>query len=229
MLLTALSESFADLTWVTESGGTMSFGEKRAEKARAALQRAKKLPLNRWLFALGIPSIGENTSKEISRLFRSVIELINDIREYGDKPHILKMIEAGNKDAPELKKFSISSHLGPVSAKALIDYATNMEGEGLATLAAIEFFGVKSDNYDPNPTASDDKPLFGKTFCITGTLSVGRDEVKALIESKGGKVSGSVSKKLDYLVAGDDCGSKLTKAQDLGVQILTEAALREML
>jgi DNA ligase (NAD+) len=71
--------------------------------------------------------------------------------------------------------------------------------------------------------------LFGKSFCITGTLSVGRDEMKSLIEKAGGKVSGSVSAKLDYLVCGDKAGSKEDKAKQMGVTILTEDALRAML
>jgi DNA ligase (NAD+) len=219
-LLDLSSNTLAGLSWITASGGVMTFGASRAKKAYDSLQRTLDLPLHRWLFAMGIPSVGENTSKEISRLIPNFASLRSECGPYG----IVTQLAAKNEEVK--KRFSVSSHLGPVSSQALIDWV-NANREELDRLACFKV--VRSDNYDPEPTASDDKPLFGKTFCITGTLSVGRDEMKALIESKGGKVSGSVSKKLDYLVAGDDCGSKLTKAQDLGVQILTEAALREML
>ena len=88
-----------------------------------------------------------------------------------------------------------------------------------------------SDNYLPIPAEADLSalPLAGKTFVITGTLSIDRDAMKALIESNGGKVSGSVSAKTDYVLAGEGGGSKRDKAEKLGVPILDEAALQAML
>jgi DNA ligase (NAD+) len=219
------SADLSRLQWTTASGGRMTFGEARAAKALEAGRRAKGLPLHRWLFALGIPSVGENTSKEISRLCQDGQELAGMVYPVSG---IAMRIEAGeDKASGDLAKYAISSHLGPVSAAALTAFFRTPEGETMLKL--LIKWGVKSDNYDPIPVASDAKPLFGKTFVITGTLSVGRDEMKALIESKGGKVSGSVSKKTDYLVAGEGGGSKATKAAELGVATLTEAALREML
>lgn len=227
------SAQLANLQWDTASGGVMTFGAHRAAKALQAGSRAKSLPLHRWLFALGIPSIGENTSKEISRLFSSGMDLmVLCAQDTVDRCHVaadalIRITEGEDKNSTKLKPLAISSHLGPVSCKALLDFSRTEYGqEALRHLAG---WGIKSENYDPVPVASDDKPLFGKSFVITGTLSVGRDEMKALIESKGGKVSGSVSKKTDYLVVGENAGSKAAKAQELGVQVLTEAALRDML
>lgn len=213
------------MTWVTDSGGNMTFGESRAKKAFAALERAKSLPLHRWLFALGIPTVGENTSKEVSRLCEEPNQLNCACRP--TLGVIWQIANGEDKTKGDLAQYNISSHLGPVSCAALVGFVTSEEGSGVIGL--MSEWGIKSDNYDPIPAASDDKPLFGKSFVITGTLSVSRDEMKALIEARGGKVSGSVSKKTDYLVAGEDCGSKLEKARAAGVKILTESEIREML
>ena len=215
---------FADLQWATESGGTMTFGAARAKKAVAALKRSFTLPLSRWLFALGIPTVGENTSKEVSRLcdYASVLQLACT------PGGIIGRIAAGeDKAAGDLAQYAISSHLGPVSCSALVDFIKSDTGREAITFMARH--NIKSDNFDRTPTASDSKPLFGKTFCISGTLSVGRDEMKALIESKGGKCQGDVSAKTNYLVAGEACGGKLAKAGKLGVVVLNEAELRAML
>lgn len=222
-LFTWEAGDFAELTWTTESGGTMTFGESRAAKVMAAIERAKKLPLRRWIAAMGIPSIGENTSKEISRIW------VDSSSLHTAGPPILEKIARGVKkdDDITLRELDISSRLGPVSARALLDFMDSAIGH--RALLVMALYNIKSDNYDPIPEAAPDKPLFGKSFCITGTLSVGREEIKALIEAAGGKVSGSVSAKTDYLVAGDKAGSKAEKAATVGVTILDEGALRAML
>jgi DNA ligase (NAD+) len=92
--------------------------------------------------------------------------------------------------------------------------------------------GVKSDNHDPIPAAmapAEGDAVTGKSFCVTGTLSVPRPQIEVLITAAGGKLASGISKKTNYLVAGEDCGSKLQKAKDAGVTILTEAELRAML
>ena len=91
----------------------------------------------------------------------------------------------------------------------------------------------QSSNYAPSGpellATAVDSPILGKTFVITGTLSESRDHFKDLIEARGGKVSGSISKKTDFLLAGEKAGSKLTKAESLGVTILTEEKLQQLL
>lgn len=209
------------MSWSTENGGRMTFGTSRANKALQAMERALSLPLNRWICAIGIHTIGENTSKEISRLVPNFASIRSECGPDG----IITALAAKNEDVK--RRFSVSHHLGPVSAQALVDWvAENREG----TLAKLACYArIKSNNHDPEPKASDAKPLFGKTFAITGTLSVGRDEMKALIESKGGKVTGSISTKLTALICGEGGGGKRDKADAAGIATLDEAGIRAML
>ncbi len=214
--------------WQTEADGRMSFGQKRAEKAMAAFEASKKLPLHRWLFALGIPSIGENTSKEIARLFSTPGQILLHANPRGlpeDDCWLQRIADGQGKD--DLAHYQISHHLGPVSAAALLEFARSEAG--IKILNQLQAWGVKSDNYNPVPVADSGKPLSGKTVVITGTLSVPREQIQALCEEHGAKIGSSVSKKTSYLVAGDNCGSKLEKARALGVTILSESDLREML
>ena len=221
-LLDAPVEWLAELVWVTESGGTMTFGESRSKKAVKALQAAKSLPLHRWLFALGIPTIGENTSKEVSRLFKYPHDIQLACTENGI---VVRRAKDDKKDT-SLDQYQISGKLGPDSAQKLIEFVTSEEG--MEALSFLYRSGIVSDNFAPIPEAPSGG-LAGKSFVITGTLSVSRDEMKALIEQAGGKVSGSVTGKTDYLVCGEGGGSKADKAAKLGVKTLNEKQIREML
>ncbi len=222
---------------LTGSGRSVTFGESNATKAVEAAKRAVNMPMHRWLWALGIRTIGENTAKEISRLYASPEELslidpdvdVGDVSD-GDACRlnlIAQIAEGADKTQPPYAQFNVSSHLGPVSCNRLLNFVQSAEGQRI--LLQLQAWGIKSDRFDPVPQVSDEKPLVGKTFVITGTLSVGRDEMKALIESKGGKVSGSVSAKTNYLVAGEGGGGKADKARKLGVEIIDEAAVRLMM
>ena len=114
--------------------------------------------------------------------------------------------------------------MGEISAKAIASYFKDPEDQKI--LAAFRAAGV---NFTQRQTGPVDERLAGKTFVITGTLpSLSRKDAAALIESHGGRVTGSVSKKTDYLVAGEAAGSKLQKAQDLGIAILDEAGLQSL-
>lgn len=216
---------FASLTWTTGSGGHMTFGESRARKVVERCEAAKRLPLNRWINALGIPTIGTNTSKEISRLVQDVTVLVEACQ---NEDGLFRRM-ARQKDAYETLKaeFSISHHLGPVSLKNLVEFVE----ANPATVLRIPRTAV-SDNHAPKPEeqsmeAAVDKPLAGKTFVVTGTLSEPRDRIHALIQSRGGATASSVSKKVDVLVAGEKAGSKLAKAQKLGVEVWGEERLRK--
>ena len=131
----------------------------------------------------------------------------------------------------ELALYSTSPELGAVTAQSTLDYLDSIAGKHL--LARLSELGINpaSDNYHPVASKSDlsSMPLAGKTFVITGTLSMDRDEMKAFIEAKGGKVSGSVSGKTDYLLAGEGGGSKHDKAEKLGVKVIDEEALNDMI
>lgn len=216
----------AEMTWTTESGGTMTFGMARAKKAKDALERAKTLPLNRWLVALGIHTVGVNTSKEISRLFKDAAELYTDsayswkwIHEIATNPKA--------KESPDIAPMQISHHLGPVSCASLIRFARSEAGT--RTLQQLRRWEIKSDNYDPIPSAPAEGPLTGKSFCVTGTLSVPRDYIHELIKENGGNVVTGVSKKTNFLLLGEAGGSKVTKAEALGVPIITESEFRQMI
>ena len=227
---------YGGLYMKSDTGTLTRFGEARGKKVMKSLLAAQKLPLHRWLCALGIHSIGRNTSKEISRLISSAQELWQASQPGGMETATaacsalwaLQYPKMFDKNHEAIAKFKIDRHLGPVSVKALVDYLAS--GEGQAVFRQLASWGVVSDNYNPIPKAvATESAVAGKTFVITGTLSEPRTAIQALIEKAGGKVSGSVSKKTDFLVAGEDCGSKLTAASNLGVKILSEDALRALL
>ena len=223
--------AFAMLRWTTPAGGSMTFGPARANKACKALIRAQSLPLHRWIRALGIHTVGEGTSKEISRLFMSA-EHLQSLTFSDTDEEVAQAVRNRYDPAPaefqeDFARYAISPRLGPESARRLVEFVSAPEGQEV--LRRMVTYGIRSDNYDPRPVASATKPLFGKTFAITGTLSCGRDEMKALIESSGGKVSGSISKKLTGLICGEGGGGKRDKAAAQGITTLTEAEIREML
>jgi DNA ligase (NAD+) len=204
------------------------FGEKNAAKVLAALEAARRKPLNKWLFAMGIRQLGEAAAKELSRLHeklsaipQSVIleELLKDTRP------------TAKKQNPFLSQYNITGDVGPAVAESVTSFFKSEAGAHvIARLAELGIDPV-SDNYLPVLEAADlaSLPLAGKTFVITGTLSMDRDDMKAFIESKGGKVSGSVSAKTHYVLAGEGGGSKRDKAEKLGVPILSEDDLQSLL
>ncbi len=206
------------------------FGEKNAAKIVQARERAaKELPLSRWLFAMGISQVGESAARELSRLHRSFSELsaspiLAELRT-------LKTGESKEKNQV-LAPYEIASEVGPVVAASVLDFFQSPAGA--AVLSRLAEFGIdpQSDNYAPKPDEGGGgvgKPLAGKTFVITGTLSAPRDDIAARILAAGGKVSGSVSKNTSYLLAGEGGGSKYDKATTLGVAIITESDLTDLL
>jgi len=250
-------ETLAILNLGTEEN-PRRFGEKNATKVLAALEAAKTKPLNRWLFAMGIRQLGESAAKELSRLFKDLKAVTSDtllqkIAERGIKDAWVKANpikpkkpitalesqrrkEIVNRYKPriaelcnELAVFSVSSELGGIAAQNVVDFFNSESG--LYILHRFQELGINptSENYAPKP-ADLAKMLFtGKIFVITGTLSKDREFFKSLIEENGGKVSGSVSKKTDYLLAGENSGSKIDKAATLGIRVLDETNFRRML
>jgi DNA ligase (NAD+) len=202
-------------------GEPRRFGEKNATKAVAALQAAKKKPLSRWLFAMGIPQVGESAARELSRLHRTFAEV-------AASPFVPLLKDAkpdAKKKDPGLIPYAINAEFGPAVAQSLDAFFGSEAGR--ATLERLAALGLDpvSDNFAPKPEEAASGPLTGKTFVITGTLSKPREEIQAWIEARGGKVSGSVSKKTSYVVAGEGGGSKSDKAREVGVPIIDEAAL----
>jgi DNA ligase (NAD+) len=220
-------EILANLNLGTEES-PRRFGEKNAAKVLTALSAAKSKPLHRWLFAMGIRQLGESAAKELTRLHRTLPEIANS----EILAELLKDTRATAKKQNEfLAKFSITGDVGPAVAETITAFFKSEAGSHV--LARMEELGIDpvSDNYLPITAEADLSalPLAGKTFVITGTLSMDRDAMKEFIESKGGKVSGSVSAKTSYVLAGEGGGSKRDKAEKLGVPILNEAALQSLI
>ncbi len=192
--------------------GTLAGLERMAGKSAAnlvaALERARSTTLERFIFALGIRQVGEATARDLARHFGRLDPMMN-----ASEDELLQVPDVGPVVAASISHFFAESH-----NREVIDQ--------------LRAAGVHWSDADP-VRAQGGAPagkLAGKTFVITGTLpTLKRDDAKSMIEAAGGKVSGSVSKKTDYVVAGDDAGSKLAKASELGVSIIDEARLQEML
>ena len=177
---------------------------KSAANLIAALDRARSTTLERFIYALGIRHVGESTARDLARHF-------------GRLDPIVKASEDELLQVPDV---------GPVVAASIAHFFS--EAHNRESIAQLRAAGVHWPESDPvrRPTG----PLAGKTFVITGTLpTLKRDDAKSMIEAAGGKVAGSVSKKTDYVVAGEDAGSKLARARELEVSIIDEVQLQKML
>jgi len=246
------------------------FGEKNAAKLIEAVTRSRAMPLSRWLFALAIPEIGEETARDVAR-FHVDLAAVPPSPLLGDVVALHRLREAAeaasprakvNKDKTDLEKQQLAARQAELLAQAnatgakliAAGFAAPAKKKGAADMdavvvvgpvaaqACLDWFACKLGKkvlhrlhaLDINPRgeqgATADAPFTGKTFVITGTLaSMGRDEASAKIRSLGGSVSGSVSTKTHYLVCGADAGSKLAKAQELGVTVIEEAAFLALL
>ena len=247
------------------------FGEKNAAKALEALQRARTLPLERWLTAFGISSIGAVKAHDVSiyhanlkqvansDFLRIVVQLEDDIDTYNnlnpgaaknrgkDKVELENRRQELRRDkidavaSPYLKrgyirieadgpnKLHLVNPIGSLSCRKLLAYWQSSAGKQvMETLRELDINPVSSC-YEEDRGAAEYGPLQGKTFVLTGSLSIPRDEMERLITAAGGKATGSVTKKTHYLVAGEGGGSKREKALSLGIPIIDEATLRSMM
>jgi DNA ligase (NAD+) len=201
------------------------FGEKNAAKLLASLQTAKSKPLHRWLFAMGIRQLGEAAAKELARLHR-------DLTELAASPILAELLRDTRADAKKkneaLARHAITGDVGPAVAESVTAFFSSDAGRQLlARLATLSINPQSTSISHQSPQAS--LPLAGLTFVITGTLSLDRDAMKEHIERHGGKVSGSVSAKTSYLLAGEGGGSKRTSAEKLGIPVIDEAGLADLL
>jgi len=234
-------DGLAKLNLGSEEGPRV-FGEKNATKAVRAIDRAKTLPLSRWLFALAIPEVGKTTATQLAHFHENIQEVANssllrDVLEYHSAERDQRaaiadrLIKAGfaapSKSKAE-KQSGIVTEVGPVVAESVLDFFGSQNGKKV--LRRMKELGIcpKSEKISVKKLAA--LPLAGKTFVLTGTLpSMTRDEATAQIEAQGGHVSSSVSKNTDYVLAGSEPGSKIEKAKKLGVKIIDETAFRKML
>ena len=180
--------------------------EKSANNLLDALEKSKQTTLPRFLFGLGIRHVGEATAKELARHFGKLDSIM---------------------DATEEQLLEVSD-IGPIVAQSIRTFFEQPHNrEVVEQLRAV---GVHWPEHEGTAARPGDRPLAGKTFVLTGTLpALTREEATELIEAAGAKVTGSVSKKTDYVVAGEEAGSKLAKAQALGTPVLDEDGLRRLL
>lgn len=190
---------------VTKLAALDRMAEKSAANLVAGLDKSKSTTLPRFLYALGIRHVGEATAKDLARHFGSLDRVMDASVE-----QLLEVNDVGPVVALSIRTFFDQPHNREVVEQLRAVGIGWPEGEGSG---------------DDRP-----RPLLGKTLVLTGTLpTLSRDEAKDLIEAAGGKVSGSVSKKTHYVIAGEEAGSKLEKAQSLGVTVLDEDGLRRLL
>jgi DNA ligase (NAD+) len=228
------------------------FGEKNATKLVAAREAARTLPLEKWLYALSVPDVGESTARELGRRHRTFAELADSA--------LLKAVlkkaaleEERERDGPASKKnppkdeaekerrktrrvaidgelkalgsgilLGVPSDIGPAVAASTLEFFASAPGKRL--LAKLARLGI-----EPQGTVQTAGVFTGKTFVLTGTLpTLKREEAEQKILAAGGKVSGSVSKKTSYVLAGAEAGSKLEKARELGVSVIEEAEFLRM-
>jgi DNA ligase (NAD+) len=223
------------------------FGEKNASKAIQAIERAKTAPLSRWLYSLAIPDVGKTTATDLARFHETIddvasSQLLRDVVSYrrrksdksrdgGTKEIADRLIKSGFAEPSKSKmdkQRGIVTQVGPVVAQSVLDFFASSAGKKI--LQRMKQLGIEPKNEKVSTKQMARLPLAGKTFVLTGTLpSMTRDEASAKIEALGGHVSGSVSKKTDYVLAGGEAGSKLEKAKQLGVKIIGEKEFRTML
>ncbi len=221
------------------------FGAKNSAKIIEALDRARDLPLHRWILALAIPDVGEQTAYDLAQFHGSLGE-ISESPLLSAVLHLQQLREAKNKDdadtagsaliatgfaQPSKKKNAAPRDavvvVGPVAAAAILEWFSSETGRSV--VARMDELGI-SPKGQANATPADSHPFAGKTFVLTGTLpSLSRDEASALIRGCGGNITGSVSKNTDFLLAGESAGSKLDKARELGVAVLSEDGFKSLL
>jgi len=179
-------------------------GEKSAQNVLAALEKSKSTTLPRFLYGLGIRHVGESTARDLARHFGKLDAIM----------------DAGVEQLLEVPD------VGPIVAESI--HAFFQQAHNREVIEQLRACGVHWE--ESEPVAQAPKPLSGKTVVLTGTLpTLSREEAKEMLEAAGAKVAGSVSKKTDYVVAGAEAGSKLEKAQSLGVTVLDEEGLRQLL
>ena len=182
--------------------GLQGFGERRINNLMAAIERSKDCTLGAFIFAIGIPNVGAKTAKDLARRFGTIEAL----------------------RSATMEQLTEVPDVGEIVARSIVEFFAD---PSIATqVDRLLAHGVK-----PRPEeVQQDSPISGKTIVVTGTLEkLDRRQAEALIESLGGKAAGSVSKKTDYVLAGESAGSKLTKARELGVRVLNEQEFFELI
>ncbi|PYL61660.1 MAG: NAD-dependent DNA ligase LigA [Verrucomicrobia bacterium] len=235
-------EQLAKLNLGTEDAPRV-FGEKNANKASHSIERARTLPLSRWLYALAIPDVGKTTAAQLARFHETIddvadSQLLRDVLDYHKKREekesgrkiAERLIKAGfaKRSNSKAGKDGIVTEVGPVVAESVLDFFASAAGKKI--LRRMKELGIEPKREKVSVRKASELLLAGKTFVLTGTLpSMTREEATEKIEALGGHVTGSVSKKTDYVLVGAEPGSKFDKAKELGVRIIDEAEFKKML
>jgi DNA ligase (NAD+) len=204
LLVRGFVHNIADLYSLTEKDLLQleRMGKKSAENVLREISASKKLPLERVIFGLGIRMVGERTAEFLAEHFGSM-----DVLMQASEDELVEVNEVGPRIAASIREF--------FAEEKNVKLIERLRGAGLTFIGERKVRGTR---------------FVGLTFVLTGTLpAYSRDDAKKMIEDEGGKVSGSVSKKTSYVVAGEDAGSKLDKATSLGVKVISEAELLKML
>jgi DNA ligase (NAD+) len=207
---------------VDDLEGLERFGRKSAENLHSAIQKARRRPLERVIAALGIPQVGWTTAIELAPW------LVGHVPP-GDRwlERAAEFLARVSADEPE--RFEEVEGIGPTVAASLAAWF-RPGGPGDGVLGDLADAGVEVELPEARARSATDGPLAGKSLVVTGTLEgFSRTDAEEAIRAAGGKPAGSVSKKTDYLVAGENAGSKLAKAEELGVPVLDEAGFRRLL
>jgi DNA ligase (NAD+) len=199
-----LVKNVADIYHLSKADlvGLERMGDKSAQNVLNQIHNSKKLPLERVIFGLGIRFVGERTAEFLAEHF-------------GTLDHLMRADEA---------ELQAVNEVGPRIAHSIVEFFREPRNRELVDelrKAGLTFAGTKKER---------GTKLAGKTFVLTGTLAnYSREQAKKMIEDAGGRVSGSVSQKTDYVVAGADAGSKLDKARELGIPVITEQQIEGLL
>jgi len=223
-----LVRSPADLYRLDEAtlAGLERMGEKSARNVMASLERSRDAELARFVFALGIPGVGEEVAKILARHFGSLPRLLEaDWTALADEKDQVRKENAKRKRRGEAALEVPLEGVGPEIMESIDKFVHERHNREIIGRLVDRGHGIRLRE------AAAARPAAGaKTFVLTGTLpDMTRDEARALIESRGHKVSGSVSKKTDYVVAGTDAGSKLEQARALGVKVIDRQSLEKLL
>ena len=182
-------------------------GEKSATNLLDAIEKSKQTSLQRFIYALGIRNVGESTARDLARYFGGLEALLG----------------------ADLQALQVVPDVGPIVAQAIVDFLA--EPHNREVIDTLRRHGVVWQDLPAHVSdSSEDSSVSGKTFVLTGTMpTLSREDAKARIEAAGGKVSGSVSKKTNFIVVGEEAGSKLEKAKELSITLLDEAGLMALL
>jgi DNA ligase (NAD+) len=192
------------------------FAEKSVNNILGAIERARKISFARFIFALSIDHVGEETAEDVAKHFGKF------------KDFYAKIASTSAQNSAQNSLAEIYG-IGEVVAESIVKWFSNVDNQALVSrlLSQVTVLDEKLDTSNTDMLKSSN--IYGKTFVLTGTLpTMSRDEAKAKIKALGGDVTGSVSKNTDYVLAGEEAGSKLDKAEELGVRVLSEEEFLRM-